>query len=422
VRFHSGDTSLGVVLRFAILLFGVQASLGPLEGVHLVSGLEDGRIGVLYVGDLVRSPPFNMMKSDPLFVMQYVPASLRGDWAAQAGLTLDDVHRMIRLYIPRTYGDLKSRFDVIVLANANPAALGAHKIEMLAQGVREGGIGLLMSGGWESFGGTGTWSPPWGPTAIGRLLPTEDIIGIWTQDGRLVIKKPNNELIKSLPWDPRNPVLSQVIRWHHNPVTLKIGGELLAEALCTGGQRDPLMVTWQLENAARVFALTSEIHTLSWYGQAWEYDYDFGSNLMIYLNRRPVPQDVSLVHLARSKILETQKRRSLLISLLDFCESFGASTRRILGDVDEVDAVISEANAQYLQLDYNRMMETYRRADSMLEKVENDAVKLKNRALLWVHIIEWLSVTGTFLACGFVLWSVMVRRRLYREVSVTRFR
>jgi len=361
-----------------------------------------------------------MMKSDPLFVIEYVPASLRADWAAQAGLTLKDVHRMIRMYMPRTYTDLSERFDVVVLANANPAALGPKNVEMIAKGVEEGGVGLLMSGGWESFGGVGTWSPPWGDTAVGRLLPVDNIIGIWVQDGHLVIDRPDHELIKSLPWDPRDQVLSQPIRWHHNPVTLKEGASQLAHVTCKGGVAHPLMVTWELQDGTRVFALTSEIHTLSWYGQAWKYDYDFGSNLMIYLDRRPVPQDVDLVHLARTTMLRIQKRRSLLLSLVEFSESFGANTRGILLMLDDVDAQISRANQKYLQLDYHGTIDAFREAESMLEGVEREAVKVKNRALLWVYTIEWLVVTGTLMICGFVLWSLMVRRRLYREVEVTR--
>jgi len=51
-------------------------------------------------------------------------------------------------------------------------------------------------------------------------------------------------------------------------------------------------------------------------------------------------------------------------------------------------------------------------------EIEDRAVRLKEGALLWVCIIR-LSVTGTALFCGVVL-SLMVRRRLYREVDATR--
>jgi hypothetical protein len=45
---------------------------------------------------------------------------------------------------------------------------------------------------------------------------------------------------------------------------------------------------------------------------------------------------------------------------------------------------------------------------------------MKDRALAWVYVTEWLAITGTTMICGYVLWAIMVRRRLYRAVRVTR--
>jgi len=55
-----------------------------------------------------------------------------------------------------------------------------------------------------------------------------------------------------------------------------------------------------------------------------------------------------------------------------------------------------------------------------LDDFEKDAIDLKNMALLWVYVIEWSIVTATALIAGFVLWSLMVRRKLYQEVGATR--
>jgi len=57
-----------------------------------------------------------------------------------------------------------------------------------------------------------------------------------------------------------------------------------------------------------------------------------------------------------------------------------------------------------------------------LKRLEVDAVKLKNSALAWVFLIEWLSVSSTMLVCSVLIWQLMVRRRVYREVGVTRLR
>ena len=51
-----------------------------------------------------------------------------------------------------------------------------------------------------------------------------------------------------------------------------------------------------------------------------------------------------------------------------------------------------------------------------------ETLKFKDRALLWVYVTEWLVVSGTFLMASFVVWSLMVKRRLYREVKQTRLR
>ena len=66
---------------------------------------------------------------------------------------------------------------------------------------------------------------------------------------------------------------------------------------------------------------------------------------------------------------------------------------------------------------------TFSLMDEAFEEIEGlraDALRLKDQALAWVYLVEWLVVSGVFLLCGFVLWTVMIRRRLYREVSTTR--
>jgi len=400
---------------------------------HMAVAREDGRIGVLYIGCLARSTPFWWMRSDPLFYMNFVQATLR-DWAgwgpAQVAKDESQVHRMIRLYMPRTYKQLSTEFDVIILANANRNAVGAHNIAMLAQGVKEAGMGLVMFGGWESFGGAFN-RPDWGQTMIGQLLPTEDVINTYVLKpaGRLflIIDKPDHEFMRSLPWDRKQPFMTN---YEHNIVVAKPGSTVLAHVESSDFKDHPGFVEWEIEGGARVFAVTGEIigpgsepgqvHTMCAPGRTWKYAIDFGSNLMIYLDKRPVPQDLQLVHRVRSMMFEMSTRKSLLFGLLDFCESFGANTNKIMMKVDEADRVVSEALPDYLQLRFEEVLKAYQEAEKILSKVEADAVKLKKKALTWVYTIEWLTVTGTALICGSLVWSLMVRRRLYREAGVTR--
>jgi hypothetical protein len=207
--------------------------------------------------------------------------------------------------------------------------------------------------------------------------------------------------------------------WDHNLLKVRPGAEQLAHVVSPGCD-SPLMVTWRLEGGPRTFSLASEGGWRLFSMTRWRYDYDFCSNLLIYLVDRPVPQDIALVQAARLRIFEVATRRSMLTTLLDFCESFGANTQRIVNKIKEMDQLIAEAMPQYLNLDFADALETYKAAGKMMDEIEAEAMKLKQRALMWVYIIEWLTVTSTALFCGIMLWSLMIRRRLYREVGYTR--
>ncbi len=382
--------------------------------------LEDGRIGMLYVGCVARSMPYWLMRSDPLFRTTFVQATIRDFmlFGPMPAPTIEDLNRLVRLYMPRTYDDVVANYDVIVFFEANVQAVANH-IDKLARAVSEGGLGMVMTGGWQSFGGA-TGYPPWGVTAIGPLLPTEDVVGAWhdSPQHRIIIDKPDNEFIRSLPWDLSDPALYGSV-WDHNLLKVRPGAEQLAHVVSPGCDA-PLMVTWRLEGGPRTFSLASEGGWRLFSMAKWRYDYDFCSNLMIYLDDRPVPQDIALVQAVRHKIFEVATRRSMIVSLLDFCESFGANTQKITSKLMEIDRVAVEALPQYLHLNFEGALETYKTAARMIENLEGEAMKLKDRALMWIYVIEWLAVTGTMLVCGIALWSLMVRRRLYRQVRYTR--
>jgi len=127
-----------------------------------------------------------------------------------------DLHRLTRLYMPRTYDELVRNYHVIVFSEANVQAVGPHT-EQLARGVAEGGLGMQMSGGWQSFGASARYQG-WGNTSIGGLLPTGK---------HLVVEDPQNELMRSIWWDTRDPALNGPV-WVHDLLVVKPGADLLA--------------------------------------------------------------------------------------------------------------------------------------------------------------------------------------------------
>jgi len=231
----------------------------------------------------------------------------------------------------------------------------------------------------------------------------------------LVITDDKHEFIRSLPWEREKAQF--MFDFHHNVVTAKDGSQVLARVRAPNLD-DPAMVTWELEGRNRVFALTGEVYTMAF--GPWAYYLDFGANLMIYLDGRPVPQDIDLVHSLRTAMHAVAVRKSLLMSLLEFCDSFGADTGRITVRTDELDRIAAQAKPLYLQLQFQDTLDAYRRVEEGLATIERDAIRLKDRTLVWIYIIEWVAVTATAMICAFILWSIMIRQRLYREVESTR--
>jgi hypothetical protein len=49
-----------------------------------------------------------------------------------------------------------------------------------------------------------------------------------------------------------------------------------------------------------------------------------------------------------------------------------------------------------------------------------EVTRAKDEALLWVYITEWCALLATLMTSSYVVWTLMVRRRLYREAGVSR--
>jgi len=49
-------------------------------------------------------------------------------------------------------------------------------------------------------------------------------------------------------------------------------------------------------------------------------------------------------------------------------------------------------------------------------------MRLKDMALMWVYVSEWAAVLGTSLLAGYVVFTLMLRRAMYRQAGMTRLR
>jgi uncharacterized membrane protein len=323
--------------------------------------------------------------------------------------------------MPRTYESLVQDYDVVIISDSNVDSFTATHRVWFRNAVAEDGIGLVMIGGYETFGGV-AGNMDWGVTPVGEVLPLDTVAGVY-EGGRVTILDLNHAFMRSLPWRADLPFL---IRYDCNVVDARDGAQVLAVVTLDGGfhkgYENPFFSTWEYRNGT-VFAMTGD-----WTpgGGAvfltWEYLPDFATNLMLYCAKRPIPEDLDLVHTVRTRMATLSYRRIIITSLIDFVDRFGANPKRIYLALEDSDATTAEAANLYLEQEFEAAKEQADRALELMDEAEGVADQVKNEALLWVYVSEWLSVTGTSLVCGFVLWTLMIRRRMYKQVAYTKFR
>jgi len=373
---------------------------------------ETGRIRVLYVGDLIRPSPYPILEAEPF--ISVTPA-----WPVGESLTMDDamVKKAFRQYIPRTYAFLAEN-DAIVIDNPEVTIFEDQHLMWFKRAVIEGGSGLVMIGGNAGFGGRP--SPPWGPTVVQDILPVLCVTGGWLEPGRVEILKPQQELLSTLPLDRRWPWMGVA---GGNEVKMKNGAELLAQYRgLTASWTNPYWATWDT-GQGRCFAMTCDWSPLGGVlFMKWPYYADFAVNLMMYLSQNPIPRDLALLHQLRSLYVSYRSNKAYLYSVMDFAERVGANMAPANRIVLEADRKQADSVKRYVDYEFEDSLRLLESSLVDLRRASAKAFELKDEAMLWIFLIEWFVITATFALAGSLLWTIMVRRRLYREVVTTRLR
>jgi hypothetical protein len=152
----------------------------------------------------------------------------------------------------------------------------------------------------------------------------------------------------------------------------------------------------------------------------WEYYQDYAVNILYLTARMGIPQDPVLMHFLRLDIQRYAESRDFISRLIDFVENFGGDTSPLNEDLIAIDSTKAEANALYLEQDFEAVADKMVEVWDAFSEIETKAMKIKDRALFWIYLSEWLIVTGTLMISSYALWSLMIRRRLYRETVSTR--
>jgi hypothetical protein len=150
------------------------------------------------------------------------------------------------------------------------------------------------------------------------------------------------------------------------------------------------------------------------------YALDIIANIIWFSTGRELPADPYRVHEFRMDLYNFGLRKSLLVSLLEFTEKFGALPNREYRKLSEIESTQGEASNAYLTGEYDQAHEKLEAALLGMDELEQVVMVLKDKTLFWVYVVEWSITTSTMLMAGVIVWALMVKRAMYREVGATR--
>jgi uncharacterized membrane protein len=399
------------VLIFMIIIPGITT------GKEVKRDPNTGLIRVMYIGTPFRSySPYPFFRIDPL--LSTTPIS------GLAWLEPEIVVRALRLYLPRTRNEYP-KYDVIGLDDATFEHFPPNTLVWMRDAVLEDGLGFFMGGGSGSFGGAHGF-PSYADTPLQEIMPV-DCLPEHSGYARNEVIDFEDEFMKSVPWDEfeRHNTFGG-----YNVVGLRDGAtQLSAITPLVGGSPDPGWTWWDI-GEGRFFASPTGFRGSVGAGTTsagvsfiyWKHYPDFVANMAYFLAGLTPPSDTQLLYTTRLRFREVDYHRQMITGTMEFISRFGANSNRVDEKLSEAEEVLSRAKSYFVDLDLARSLEEADQVILLLREADELALKAKQTALFWVYAIEWLAVTATLLLCGVVLWTLMVRRKLYREVSATRMK
>ena len=147
-------------------------------------------------------------------------------------------------------------------------------------------------------------------------------------------------------------------------------------------------------------------------------------NVCFYSSGREILSFEEGVHKrsVKSQFSYFRESASMFRGIIDFVTRLGAVPNQAESTLSQANLAKSEAEMDYLERRYEEAGEKMEQALQLVNQAMDEAKLAKERALFWIYLSEWMATTAAALASGVVVWWLMIRRGLYREVTTTQFR
>ncbi len=367
-----------------------------------------GTVRAICFGDVIDQyggfNSFVVIRTDPAIDTTLVPS--RPGYLG----SYDAALRNMRMYMTRNYATLIQEQDLILTSDADRTVFTTQWIDWLVRSVTDGGLGLewlgsIASSSFES----------WEGTTLAEIAPTSpgkeyDVSGSF----RVEVEKEDEVLMDALPWE-RAPPLANI-----NTQIPKRGSEVWARI--EHPDRHPLITHWEIgEGVVICFASKFPNGVVPW-AREWGYF----PQAMIYLVYRTaekeLPRDPLLFQNLLSGFYEYEQMNSMVVSLFSFIERFGGRVDSLYERLDEIAADKAGADDVYMEGRFEECLDIMAEIKEEQYSVMEASFKARDTALFWVHVTEWCATTGALILGGMLVWALMIRRKLYRDVEVTRSR
>ncbi len=380
--------------------------------LSIVAGKDSpsGRVRLLYMGTFggpgQTNIVFQYLNSDPFFTVTPIPA-LAWDTSME-----DFIHRYMRLYLPKTYEDLVEDYDALAFFYASYDWFEPGIVNWLSKSVLEEGKGLFFMGVRD-----GQYLGHWVRSSLGDALPIDHTassrnVATWIK--ALDVQHP---LITSLPWSE----LGEHAYLHAvSPCNARHGAQVLGQQVTITGEKHPFLAAFSA-GKGQTFAVIAEPPDMVYFPfVGWDFFPDFLTNAHLLSVGREIPTEPELVHRVRGKLWDLRYSKVLVLSELEFLSKLGGNTASIDSVLRDSDATIAQVKGLYLDLEFSTALGLLGQVEDDLKRGWQLAAEEKNRTLAWIYFIEWSVLSTTSLVAGVTLWSLMIRKRLYREVEATR--
>ena len=330
--------------------------------------------------------------------------------------SIKERQKLDRLYYPRTGRELIEGYDVMVFYHARIGHFTPRKLHDLDSAFREKGMVGAASP-------STTWDSTWVPTILYDLMPVSQYYDyVRNKPYRVVFRKELEPVFT--PFAKLGMEKVYGANWHY--MTPRQGSVTWADMQ---PNNNPWLVSWRPggTNAGMMWVFTGTFDH-SWWGLSYVYEgnnpyvVDMVTNLLFYSLGMPLIDDIHARREARRVLYHFQAQKLLVLSMMEWADNFGANIIPLNDKLKELEGEVGKAVGLYVNQEYDAAISFMESISTDVIGITEEAVRLKNEAMTWVYIIEYLVVTSTTLLSGYIVWSFMVKRSKYRSVDTTKLR